>query len=69
MRKLDISKTEHDASPQGIGKFVIAISMILGVAFAIMLLVFSHHTPIIQMIAASPGHFAKGIYSEVCLKW
>ena len=48
MKKLDIAKTEHDASPKGIGEFVVLLSLLLGVAFAVMLFVFSHHTPIIQ---------------------
>jgi len=40
--------TGHDATPRGIGEFVIFLTLVLGVAFAIMLFIFSFHTPIIQ---------------------
>ncbi len=48
MWKPNIAKTEHDARPGGIGRFVIFLTLVLGAAFAVMLLIFTHHTPIIQ---------------------
>jgi hypothetical protein len=45
----EITKSEHDPTPQGIGKFVIVTSAIVGVALLVMLFIFYfYHTPIIQ---------------------